>query len=475
MTKTETREVALDDVRVMTNHRHHFDKAGMDELASNVRQFGVLEPLLVRRVDDELHLIAGARRLRAAKMAGLTMVRVNILDVDAATASEIQLLENIQRKGLEPIEEAEAFKTLLENGKHTVETLAERVDKSVAYVYRAIKLMDLPKGIIVAIEDGVLTPAHGHQILRAPEDQREELGKWALAANDMQCRVGNKLTVSDLRNHIDRAYGADLTTAIFPKNKAYAGEMACTGCPFNSGNQGNLFDGAEKGKCNNVPCYKKKTGAFMEEYSKAQAAEHPGLQYLGIQAIDYTGAVEGMKKATVINTPNAREVQKVMKANPDKFGWCVIAPRNGADKPTTTVVCLDRRILAVAKAVGAREDEPTAQPSGAPTAKERFVEEAIQQALEGAVEATIEPNKRFDYTDAQWGVISYAIYGADDWERKCKGVPKPDQARGLLVKLLFTLPDPTAALKDLGINIDKVKAAAAKKAESEWKAQGNAE
>ena len=113
---TETKDLKLDDVVVKSNHRKHFDKDRMNELADNVRQFGVLEPILVRRVDDEYHLIAGARRLRAAALAGLPTIPVRVLDVDEQKAAEIQLLENLQREGLGPIEEAEAFQTLLTGG-----------------------------------------------------------------------------------------------------------------------------------------------------------------------------------------------------------------------------------------------------------------------------------------------------------------------------------------------------------------------
>ena len=103
---TETKDLKLQDVVVAANARRNFDEAKMAELTASVKQFDVLEPILVRRVDDHYQLIAGERRLRAARAAGLEKIPARIMDVDEKGAAEIQMLENLHRVDLGPVEEA---------------------------------------------------------------------------------------------------------------------------------------------------------------------------------------------------------------------------------------------------------------------------------------------------------------------------------------------------------------------------------
>lgn len=454
----ETKEIKLDDVAVVGNFRRHFDAMRMAELTASVAEFGVLEPILVRANETagDYFLIAGERRLRAAKGAGLKTIPARIMDVDENAAAEIQLLENLHREDLGPVDEAQAIFTLMQAGK-TVEELADRIDKSVAYVYRAVKLVDLPKAALDAISAGTLTAAHGHQILRAPAEKRDELAEFAIEQSNHR-----GFTAFELRNHIEYRYSADLAEACFPKGKPYAGEMACTGCPFNSGNQGQLFDGAEKGKCSNPECFKKKTGTFMEEYSKSSASDYPGLQYLGVQSTDYSGGLEGIKRARVMGGTLPREVSKIVKEKPEKFGWCVIAPRGRGEKPTTTLVCLDKKLL---DGVGPRatgQQEPARR--GVDHEKEDFIGAAVERALQEAVADTIEPRTRFDFTEDQWAILAGSIGCATDM----RGKADRNVAQALLIHAVFYGQDIMAACKALGINHDKVSAAATKAAEKEW-------
>lgn len=160
--------------------------------------------------------------------------------MDAKAAAEIQLLENLHREDLGPMDEAHAFKVLLDGGNHTVDTLADRVDKSVAYVYRSLKLLELPTDAIEAIQDGRITPAHGHQILRAPVETQ-----GAITHHVLEAVKTRSYPAWELRNYIDYEYSADLAHAIFPKGKPYANEIACTGCPWNTGNRATVRRGAQ--------------------------------------------------------------------------------------------------------------------------------------------------------------------------------------------------------------------------------------
>ncbi len=136
-------QMAVEEIVEGSNCRSRMNPGKFEELVQNVKKVGILEPLLVRRdAKGKVILIAGYRRQAAAKVAGLQEVPVRILDVDEKQAAEIQALENLHREDLSPLDEARAFKRLLDRGQHTVESLAAQVDKSVNYV-EAPKMLNL--------------------------------------------------------------------------------------------------------------------------------------------------------------------------------------------------------------------------------------------------------------------------------------------------------------------------------------------
>ena len=166
-------------------------------------------------------------------------------------------------------------------GGHTPESLAEHVDKSVSYVYRSLRLLDLPEAGIKALEEGIITTGHAHQILRAPKKNAEDLVKYATTKMEWHKRYP---TVDELKQYIARRIEKGLESAPFPKNVAYADEVACTNCPFNSGNQNMLFDGAVKGQCTNPACFNKKTGHFYRELQAEGKEKFKGLAFIGSTA-----------------------------------------------------------------------------------------------------------------------------------------------------------------------------------------------
>lgn len=252
--------IPLDRIQVSTNVRKRFDQAAIKELAENIKQLGIINPITVRPSPTTAgyELVAGERRYRAALSIPLLDVPVRILELTDAQALEYQAAENIHRRDLTAIEEAHAYKTLLDAKRYTVAELASVVNKSEGLVYRALRLLELPAAVLEAIEDGKLTPAHGHQILRVPEGEaREDAVKYCLEDDEAP-------TAKSLTNYINNRLGSDLGSACFPLGKPYAGEVACQACPYNSGNQDQLFPGAVKGSCTNTPCYQKKTDAYWD-------------------------------------------------------------------------------------------------------------------------------------------------------------------------------------------------------------------
>ena len=150
--------------------RRHFDDAHIDELAESIRSKGVLLPLIVRRENGAYVLVAGERRWRAAQRAGLRELPVMVREVSEKEAFELALIENIQREDLNPIEEAEAYKRLIEEHGLTQEELAARVGKDRSTVANALRLLRLPEPIKHAIVAGQLSMGHARALLALPDE-----------------------------------------------------------------------------------------------------------------------------------------------------------------------------------------------------------------------------------------------------------------------------------------------------------------
>ena len=148
--------------------RRDFPENEMVELADSVKVQGILQPLLVREADnDEYELIAGERRLRAAKMAGLFKVPIIIKDIGDTELLELSIVENIQRQNLNPMEEAEAYQRLLTEFKMTQEKVARQVGKSRSAVANFLRLNQLPNDIKTSIKDGLISMGHARALLAA--------------------------------------------------------------------------------------------------------------------------------------------------------------------------------------------------------------------------------------------------------------------------------------------------------------------
>ena len=172
---SEPSEVDLDSiVPGPMQPRTHFDEASLANLADSIKTHGVVQPLLVRRRDGGFELIAGERRWRAAKLAGLTRVPVVVKDVPDDSLLEIALIENIQREDLNPIEEAQAYKKLIETVGLTQEALASRVGRDRSYITNYLRLLRLPDDLQQLVKEARLSTGHARTILALthPDQQR---------------------------------------------------------------------------------------------------------------------------------------------------------------------------------------------------------------------------------------------------------------------------------------------------------------
>lgn len=160
--------------------RKLFDEESLAELADSIRQYGILQPLLVQKKEDYYAIIAGERRWRAARLAGLKEVPVVIKELSRQESMEISLIENIQRQDLNPVEEARAYQTLIQEFGLKHEDLAERVSKSRAAITNSMRLLKLDDMVLDMLIQGDLSQGHARTLL-------------ALDDKDMQCRAAQMI------------------------------------------------------------------------------------------------------------------------------------------------------------------------------------------------------------------------------------------------------------------------------------------
>lgn len=169
--------------------RCNFDEEKLQELAASIKEFGVVQPVVVRKKGRSYELVAGERRLRAAGLVGLTKVPAIVKDYDDAKMMEIALIENIQRHDLNPIEEAQGLRRLMQEFKLTQEQTAEKVGRSRSAVTNILRLLNLPEQVQKQIINGVLTMGQAKQLLGLPKPEQMCEVAEAIIANGWSSRM----------------------------------------------------------------------------------------------------------------------------------------------------------------------------------------------------------------------------------------------------------------------------------------------
>lgn len=169
--------------------RCNFDEEKLQELAASIKEFGVVQPVVVRKKGRSYELVAGERRLRAAGLAGLTKVPAIVKDYDDAKMMEIALIENIQRHDLNPIEEAQGLRRMMQEFKLTQEQTAEKVGRSRSAVTNILRLLNLPEQVQKQIINGVLTMGQAKQLLGLPKQEQMCEVAEAIIANGWSSRM----------------------------------------------------------------------------------------------------------------------------------------------------------------------------------------------------------------------------------------------------------------------------------------------
>jgi ParB family chromosome partitioning protein len=250
-TQSDYRDLPIDWlIESPTNPRQTFDEDGMQELAASIREHGVLQPLLVRpHAERRFEIVFGARRYRGAAMAGREAVPVCIREMSDAQVLEAQLVENLQRRDVHPLHEAQGFAALLrlEEPKYSIELIAAKCGKSAGYVASRLRLTELsPVAVEAFTKDEI---GLGHALLLSklqPQEQEEALTAcWQESYTGGSKAKNVLLPVRHLREWIEHNILLELATAPFSKEDATLVPDAgsCVECPKRTGHNTLLFEG----------------------------------------------------------------------------------------------------------------------------------------------------------------------------------------------------------------------------------------
>ena len=204
--------------------RIRFDNLALQELAESIRANGIVQPLLVRRKTGRFELVAGERRLRAAKLAGVKKVPVIVRDVPDNKLLEIALVENIQRENLNPIEEAQAYKKLLESVDLTQESLASKVGKDRSYITNYLRLLRLPRVVQELVQDKSLSTGHARALLGVADSERQKELAHAIVKKGLSVRATEQIVRRDSEKPKPRTKGSP-THQIDPNIRALEAKL----------------------------------------------------------------------------------------------------------------------------------------------------------------------------------------------------------------------------------------------------------
>ena len=275
MTEKNITMVALANIQPSSyNPRKHFDEASLAELAESIRRQGVLQPIGVRLLadTDRMEIVFGERRYRAALMAELAEIPAVILHVSDETAAEMAVTENLQRKDVTPIEEANAYQKLMESGRYDVQSLAVQFGKNENYIRTRLKFVSLIPEIAELLEKDEITISVASEICRYGTDIQKEVYDKHLKAGSYNSWRG--LKASEVAKFIERDFTTDLSRYAFDKT-------LCASCPHNTNNM-MLFCEGGCGNCANRSCLAEMNASYLVEKTLQFVEQYPSVS-LGYQ------------------------------------------------------------------------------------------------------------------------------------------------------------------------------------------------
>jgi len=264
------------------------------ELAKSITIHGILQPISVRKFEDKYKIIFGERRYRAALYSNLEEMPCIIRQLDDNAVLEIQLIENLQRKGIHPLKEAEGFKKLLDTGKYDAGLVAAKLGKNLNYVYQRIKLNDLIEEAKTALLENKIFLGHALILARHAEVQQKPLLKFL-----MNTYNGSQKSITELKEHIESNYMLALQNvpwSLKDKNLTKAG--SCVDCPKRTGYNEHLFpEYAEDDRCTDKACFSDKLTAFI--YFQIENYREKGEELYLLKSYSFNKALPQFEKNTL--------------------------------------------------------------------------------------------------------------------------------------------------------------------------------
>lgn len=261
--------VALADIQPSNyNPRKNFDEKSLAELADSIRQQGVLQAIGVRPIaENRFEIVFGERRYRASQIAGLEEIPAVILDISDETAEEMAVTENLQRKDVTPIEEANAYQKLIESGRHDIQSLAVQFGKNESYIRTRLKFVSLIPEIAQLLEQDELTISVATEICRYGEDIQHDIYEKHLKEGVLY-NSWRGMKASEVAKNIERSYTTDLKRYFFDKT-------VCLSCPHNTNNMMLFCEEGGCGNCANRKCLEEMNASYLAEKAVQLMEQRP--------------------------------------------------------------------------------------------------------------------------------------------------------------------------------------------------------
>lgn len=306
--------VAIADITVSTtNPRKHFDEDALTELSRSIAQYGVMTPVLLRPLGEKYELVCGERRYRASLMAGKTEIPANIRNLSDDEAFELQIIENLERKEVHPLDEAEAFRRMLDSGKYQLQDIATKLAKTEVFVTQRLKLNDLTENIKRDFFNGELNLSQAVLVARLEHEHQDEIYEGYKDRS-----VPGYGTTKQLQNFIDKV-SIEMDTATFSLDKQYRDLPICNVCPKRTCNNTLLFpDYQDKDSCMDKKCFRIKTEhALIEKIHSLYDSGKP----------IYIGKSYGVGPTTeIVETLNKLDIQ-ILEEYKHYWEWSTGGPK----------------------------------------------------------------------------------------------------------------------------------------------------
>jgi ParB family transcriptional regulator, chromosome partitioning protein len=388
-----------------TNPRRHFSEQGLLDLTDSVRKHGVLVPLLVRPVNGHYEIIAGARRFRAAKATELRELPARVKEIGDDEALELQILENLIREDVHPLEEALGYQVLLKRPGYDIPSIAAKVAKSESYIYQRMKLIDLIKPAQNAFLKDEITAGHALLIARLQSSEQE---KALEACFDQYARSSDGpmlVGVRQLAAWIHQNVHLDLHAAPFSKTASDLGiATPCVNCPKRTGFMPQLFpDVAKKDTCTDPSCFQMKIQAHIAK--RKQEGESKGQKLLEVSSA-YANYGHKPKASAPLTVDQYKEVTKKDRCDNTQKA-IVVDGRHDIGKEL--YVCADKKCK---KHFGRGGSSYTRDPKDIAREKEaerkRKMEGAVRIAVVDQILAKVKVNRLWD-EDAKYYIAEAFI------------------------------------------------------------------